>query len=145
MLLSQIRCHNFLCSSQPRPLWNWIMETQDITKELGLIYVVLLTVKLYIWWGKFIIVQVTLPTPSHIVPSNFMLFLKRLNLNLLNIVTLLTLRVVLWDHTARLKKMYTIFKYNGQSKPSKKQEYFCPNCICHIKTESISDYSSVLW
>ena len=61
-----------------------------------------------IQWDQFIIVHVTLPTPSHQVPSNFMLAFKILHLNLLNIVTLLTLKVVLGDQPTRLKKS-TIF------------------------------------
>ena len=73
-------------------------------KELGLFYAVSLTVQLYIQWEQFIILQVTLPTPCHQVPSNFMLAFKRLHLNLLNIVTLLTLKVVLGDHHTNLKK-----------------------------------------
>ena len=36
--------------------------------------------------GAFFIFQVTLPTASHQVSSNFMLGFKRLHLNLLNIV-----------------------------------------------------------
>ena len=71
-------------------------------KELGLFYVALLTVKLYIQLDQLIIVQVTLPTLSHQVPLNFMLVLKRLHLNLLNIVTLLTLKVFLGDHNTKL-------------------------------------------
>ena len=110
MLLLQIVCHIFLCSSQPIPMWNWMMETREIPNELGLFYVVLLTVPLYTQWNKFIILQVTLSTPSHQVTSNVMLVFKRLHLNLLNIVILLTLKVVLGDHHTRLKKVYTIFK-----------------------------------
>ena len=54
--------------------------------------------------------QVTLPTPSHHVTSNFMLAFKKLRQNLLNIVTLLTLKVVLGYHSTRLKTILTIFK-----------------------------------
>ena len=60
---------------------------------------------------QFIILHFTLPTPSHKVPSNFMLDFKRLCLNLLSIVILLTLKVVLGDHPTRLKTILTIFKY----------------------------------
>ena len=109
MLQSQIECHTFLCLSQPRPLWNWLMETGDITKELGLFYVAFLTVWLYIQLDQFIIVQVTLPTIYHQVYSSFILVLKRLHLSLLNIMTLLTLKVVLGDHPTRLEKILTIF------------------------------------
>ena len=70
-------------------------------KELGLSYVVFLTVRLYVQLDQFIIVQVTLPTLYHQVPSSFILVFKRLYLNLLNIVTLLTLKVVLGDHPTR--------------------------------------------
>ena len=64
-------------------------------KELGLFYVALPTVKLYIQWDQFIIVQITLPTPSHHVPSNVMFDFKLLRMSLSNIVILLTLKVVL--------------------------------------------------
>ena len=80
-------------------------------KELGLFYVVFLTVPLYIQWDHFIIFQVNSPTPSHQVPSNFILVFKALRLNLLNIVTLFTLKIVLGDHPTRLKTVLTIFKY----------------------------------
>ena len=30
MLQSQVACHIFLCLYQPRPLWNWLMETWDM-------------------------------------------------------------------------------------------------------------------
>ena len=48
MMQSQIACHAFLCLSQPSPMWNWLMETRDMPKELGLFYVNLLSVLLYI-------------------------------------------------------------------------------------------------
>ena len=54
--------------------------------------------------GLFIIVQVTLPTPYHQLPSNFMLVFRRLHMNLLNIVALLNLKVLIGDHPTRLKK-----------------------------------------
>ena len=103
ILQSQIACHTILCLSQPRPLHSWIMETLDMTKELGLFYAFFLTVSLYIQWYQFIIIQVTLPTPSHWFPSSFMLVFKSLHLNSLDIVTLLTLKVVFVDHPTILK------------------------------------------
>ena len=102
MFQSQIICHNFLCLSQPRPPKNWLMKKRDMPKELGLFYVFFLTVPLYIQWYQFIIFHITLPIPSHRVPSNFMLVFKILHLNLLNIVTFLTLKVVLGYHPTRL-------------------------------------------
>ena len=68
MFQSQIVCHTFLYLSQPRKLWNWLMETRDIPKESGLFYVAFLTVQLYTQLDQFIIVQVTLPTWSNQVP-----------------------------------------------------------------------------
>ena len=68
--------------------------------------------KLYIQWDQFIIAQVTLPTLSHQVPSNFMLVFKSLYLNLLNIVNFLTLKFVIGYHHTRLKTILTIFKSN---------------------------------
>ena len=87
MLQSQISCHTFLWVSQPRPLWNWLMKT----------------------WETPIIVQVTLPKLYHQVPSSFILVLKILHLNLLNIVTLLNLKVVHGDYHTRLATILTIF------------------------------------
>ena len=87
------------------------MITRDMHKEMGLFYIVFLTVTLYIQWDQFIIVQVTLTTPSHQVPSNFRLDFKILHLNLLKNVTLLTLKIILGDHPARFKIIMTIFKY----------------------------------
>ena len=109
MFQSKIVCHTFLCLSPPRSLWNWPMETQDMPKGLGLFYVAFLTVPLFNQLDHFIIVQVTLPTPYHQVPSSFILVLRKLHLNLLNIVILLTLKVVLGDHPIRLATILTIF------------------------------------
>ena len=104
-----MECHTFLCLSQPSTLQNWLMGTQDMPKELVLFYVAFLTVQLYIQLDQFIIFQVTLTTIYHKVPSSFILVLKRLHLNLLNIVTLLTLKVVLADHPTRLEKIVYYF------------------------------------
>ena len=87
------------------------MEKRNIPKELGLFYVALMTVPLYIQWDQCIIVHVTLPTPSHQMPSNVMFDFRRLRLNLLNIVTLLTLKVILGDQPTTLKTIMTVFKY----------------------------------
>ena len=142
MLQSQISCHTFLCLSQLKPLWNWLMETRDIPKELELLYIASLTIKLYTQWDQFNIVQVTLPTPSHKVPSNFMLDFKILRLNLFNVVNFLTLKVVLGDHPTRLKKNRLYSNINCQIQPLQRQEYFCPNCLCTFKTKYLSDYLS---
>ena len=78
-------------------------------KGLGLFYVAFLTDPLYIQLDQFIIVQVTLPTQYHQVPSSFILVLRKLHMNLLNIVILLTLKVVLGDHPIILATILTIF------------------------------------
>ena len=109
MLQSQILCHDFICLSQPRPLWNWLMETRDMPKELVLFYVAFLTVWLYIHLDQFIIVQVTLSTVYHQVTSSFIVVFKMVHLNLLKIVTFLTLKIVLGDHPTRLTTILTIF------------------------------------
>ena len=80
-----------------------------MTKELGLFYVAFLTFRLYIQLDQFIIFQFTLPKLYHQDPSSFILVFKRLHLKLLNIVTLLTLKVVLGDHPTRLATILTIF------------------------------------
>ena len=109
-------------------------------KKLGLFYVAFLTSPLYIKWYQFIIFQATLPTPSHKMPSNFMLVFKRLRLKILNIVTLLTLRVVLGDHPTGQKNIDYLQIYIFQIQPLKRQEYFCPKFLCPIKKKSA--YSS---
>ena len=50
MLQSQIACQTFTCLSQSSPLRNWLMGNRDMPKELGLFYVVFLTVPLYTQW-----------------------------------------------------------------------------------------------
>ena len=65
-----------------------------------------------------------------------MLVLKKLNLNLLEIVTFLTLKVIIRDHPTRLKKPRLSSNRNFQIQPSNKQEYFCPNYLCPIKNLS---------
>ena len=85
------------------------METRYMPKELGLFYVAFLAVQLYIQLDQFIIVQVTFSTLYNQGPSSFILGLKGLHQNLLNIVTLLTLKVVLGDHPTRLATILTIF------------------------------------
>ena len=87
------------------------METQDMPKELGLLYFAFLIIQLYIQLDQFIIIQVNLPTPYHQVPSNFILVFKMLHLNLLIIVTLLTPKVVIGDHSTRLATILTIFNW----------------------------------
>ena len=111
MLQSQILCHTFLCLSLPRPLYNWIIETRDMSKELALFCVYFLTVRLYIQLGQFIIIQFTLPKPYYQVPSSVKLVFKILHLHLLNILTLLTLRVVIGYHHTRLTTILTVFDY----------------------------------
>ena len=108
MLQSQIACHTFLYLYPHLPLLNWLTKTRDMTKELGLFYVAFLTVRLYIQLDQFIIIQVTLPTLYHQVNSSFILVLKRLHLNILNIVTFLTLKVVLGDQPTILVTILTI-------------------------------------
>ena len=107
-------------------------------KELGLFYVVLLTVPLYIRWDQFIIAQATLPTPSHLVPSNFMLVFKRLHLNLLDIVTFSTLMVNLGDHPTRIKTIYTIFKYKFiKFNPQMNRNIFVLT-VCSLSNQNLS-------
>ena len=109
MLQSKIACQHFLCLYQPRPHSNWLMETRDMPKEFVLYYVALLTLRLYNHLDQFIIFQVTLPALQHQVPSSFILVLNRLHLNLLNIVTFLTLNVVIGYHPTRLTTILNIF------------------------------------
>ena len=79
-------------------------------RNLDCFNVVLLSVPLYIQWDHFFIVQITLPTPFHWVPSKFMSVFKRLKLNLLDIVILLNLKVVFRDYPTRLETILTIFR-----------------------------------
>ena len=66
------------------------------------------------------LVQVTLTTPYHQLPSHSMLDFKRLCLNLFNIVNLFTLKAVLVDHPTRLKKYRLYSNRNFQSQLSKR-------------------------
>ena len=116
------------------------METRDMPNKLGFFYVAFLTVPLYIQLYQFIIFQVTLPILSHQVPSNFMLDFKRLHLNLLNIVTLLTLKVVLGDHHTRLKTIFNIFKYKFvKVNPHRDSNIFFPT-VCGNSKQNLSKF-----
>ena len=104
---------------------------------MELFYVVFLTASLYIQWDQFIIVYVTLPAPCNYMPSSFILDFKRLHLNLLHIVTLLTLKVVLGDHPTRLATILTIFKYIFvKVNPNRDMHIFVPT-ICQLSKQNI--------
>ena len=77
ILLSQISCYKFLCSSQSMTLRHWLMETVDITKELVLFYVVFVTVTLYIRWDALVFSRS--PFQHHIIrcPKKSCFFLVR--------------------------------------------------------------------
>ena len=132
MFLSQIACHTIPCFPQPRSMWTWLMEVRNMPKEQGLFYVVLPTYPSYIRQDQFIIVQVTLPKPYQQVTSNVMLVFKRLHLNLLNILILLTLKVVIGDHPTRQGTKQTIFKSKFvKVNPQINRDIVVPN-ICGI-------------
>ena len=114
------------------------METRDIPKELGLFYIAFLTVPVYIKRYRFIIVKANLTTPSHQVPSNFMLAFKSLHLNLLNIVTFLTLKVVLGDHPTILKTILTIFKYKFVKVNSHTDNNIFVPTLCALSKKNLS-------
>ena len=116
----------------------FLMETQDMPKEMRLFYVILLTVSLYIWWYQFIIVQVTLPTPSHQVPSNFMRVFKRLHLNLLNIVNFVDPQGRSWRSPYQTQKNYNIFKNKFvKVNPQRNRNVFVPT-VCTISKQNLS-------
>ena len=145
MLQQKIACHTFLCLSQPRPLWKWILKTQDMPKQLVLFNVYLPTVTLYIKWDQFLIVHVALTTPSHQVPSKFMLVFKRLRLNPFETMTFLTLKVVLGDNPTRLKTIQTIFKSKLSNSTLKDIEILLSQLSVCYQKKSLSTYSSALW
>ena len=108
-------------------------ETRYTPKELGLFYVAYITVILYIQWDQFIKFRVSLPKTSHQVPSNFMLFFKRLYLNCFTIVPFLTLKVVLGDHPTDSKQSQLSSNINFQIQPSNEHKYCCTKCLWPIK------------
>ena len=139
MLQSQIECHTLRYLSQPRPLRKSLMEKRDIHKELGSFYVTFLTFTLYIQWDQFIIVQVILPTPPNKVPSNLMLDSTRLHLNILNIVTLFTLKVVLGDQSTRLNKNLNYIQIETvKVNPHRDKNIFVPTIYAISKQISLS-------
>ena len=125
-------------------MWNLLMETWGITKKLGLFYVIFLTVPLYIQWYQFVIVQVTLPILFNRVISNFILFIKSLHLNILNIMILYTLKVVLVYHPTRLEKQSTIFKSTFSKSTLKETNILWFQLYMASHMESLTVYLSVL-
>ena len=109
---------------------------------MELFYVALLTVPLYIQLGQFISVQVTLPTLYHQVPSSFILFFKRLHLNLLNIVNMLTLNAILGYHATRLKTISNIFKYKLSKSTITEIRILFSQLSVHLQKKYQSAYSS---
>ena len=51
MLVSQIAFQTFLCSYQPRPMWNWLLEKRYTPKELRLFSCRFTNASLYIHLG----------------------------------------------------------------------------------------------
>ena len=114
------------------------METGCMPKEFWLFYAVLLNFPLYIRCKKFIIDQVTLPTPYKCVRSNFMLVFKIIHLNLFPIVILLTLKVFLGDHPTRLKPKLDYFKINFfKVNPHRNSNIVVPT-VCALSKNNIS-------
>ena len=109
---------------------------------LGLFYVIFLTLQLYTRWGQFIIVQFTLPTPPHWVTSIIFRVFKSLHLNLLNIVTLLDLKVVIGYHPTILKTIYTIFKFKLLKSTLKETGIFLSQLDVTYLKKYLSAYSS---
>ena len=86
----------------------------------------------------FIIVYITLLTQYNQMPLNFMLVFKRLHLKLLNILTFLTLRVVLGYQPTRLKQIYTIFKYKFvKFNPQRNRNIVVPT-VCELSKYNLS-------
>ena len=72
-----------------------------------------------------------------------MLDLKSLGLNLLNIVTLLTLKFIIGDHPNRLKTISTIFKSKLSKSTLKETGIFLSQFSVHYQSKSISLFIGV--
>ena len=79
------------------------------SQVIGIFYVFLKHLPLYILRGTFVTFQVTLTIPYHWVTLNVMLVFKMIRLNLLNIVILCTLKIVCGGHPIGTRKFWTIF------------------------------------
>ena len=145
MLDLKIVCHIFLCLFWTKPMWNWLIKTRDMPKELALFYDVFQTVPLYILWYQFITVHVSLPIPSRWLPLNFMLVFKSLYLNLLNIVVLCNLKVVFGCHPKLPRKIKLSSDWGCQSQPYQNQRYFYSNYLWSLETEYFSTFPSMFW
>ena len=132
----------FLPTKATVKLANWNMGHDQV---IGSIFCRLLTVPLYIQWNQFIIVQVTLTTPPHQVPSNFIPAFKMLCLNLLNIVILLNLTVFLGYHPNRLKTILTILKSKLSESTLTETKILLSQLSMHFqKNKSLSLFISIL-
>ena len=77
---------------------------------IGIILYIFQTFLLYILQNQFISIQVTLSVPFHRVPLNVMLLFKKLRLNLLKNVILLTLKVVIGGHPIGYRTFWTVYR-----------------------------------
>ena len=73
-----------------------------------------------------------------------MLYFKGLHMNPLNIVTLLTIKVVLGDYPTRLKTILTIFKYKIFKVNDHRYSNIVAPTVCALKKNSLSLFISVL-
>ena len=83
-------------------------------------------------------------TLSHHAPSNFMLVFKRLHMNLLIIVTLLTLKVILGYHCTRLKTRLNIIKYKLSKSNLKETGILLSQLFVAYLKLPFLDYSSAI-
>ena len=86
--------------------------------------------------------------PSNTISPGVLKFyvgFKKLHMNLLNIVTMLTLKVVLGDHLTRLKTILTILKYKFvKANPHRDKNTVVPT-VCALSKKYLSTYSSAFW
>ena len=124
---------------------NSLISTREIPNALGIFFVVFLVATLYIHWDQFISVHVSISIPSHWVTFNVVLVFKRLNLNLLNILILLTLKVVLGSHPYQTQNNLKYFKTEVVKVFPKINIYIVVPTICSLsKTISLRIFIKIL-
>ena len=138
MLQSQIICHTFICLSQPRPLRNCLMETRDIPKELGLIYV-------FSQWFHYIssgtsLIFSRLPLQHHLIrrPKILCCFSKGYIWTYRIFWLCLPSSSFIGITPPASKQCQLTSNRNSQSQHSKKQKCYFPNCLWYIKKKNLS-------
>ena len=129
MLQSQISCHTFLCLSQLRPLWNWLIETRDMTKK-WVLFMSIYQLFHYIFIGDSLLFLRPSFQQLIIRWPQILCWVSKGYIWTSWILWLCWPSGLFWDMTLTDKKTWISSNKCFQSQPSQRQEYCCAKSLC---------------